>query len=66
MYLVSGLWIHFLVERWGWDKLKHLFLLSEYEDPNIIDHFHQVYGQTLEEADLAWRRHLRSGGKPRN
>jgi len=56
LYRVARLWIHFLVEKWGWDKLRSLFLISDYEDGNIVDNFAQVYGQTLVDADAEWRR----------
>ena len=58
--MVSSLWIHFLVERWGWDKLKSLFLISDYEDRNIVDNFSKVYGQKLEDVDAEWRHFLSS------
>ena len=58
LYVVSSLWIHFLVEKWGWDKLKTLFLMTDYEDGNIVDKFSKVYGQTLEDVDAEWRRNM--------
>jgi len=54
-YRASGAWMKYLVERWGWEKLKALFLITEYADREILDHFLQVYGQTLESADADWR-----------
>jgi hypothetical protein len=56
LYVVASLWIHFLVEKWGWDKLKHLFLISDYEDHAIADHFSEVYGRALGDVDVEWRR----------
>ena len=58
LYVPSGLWIHFLVKKWGWDKLKNLFLMTDYEDDNIVDKFNKVYGQTLKTVDIEWRRNV--------
>ena len=60
LYTISGIWIYFLIEKWGWDKLKALFLLSQYEDPEIANHFYQIYGQKLEEVEIEWRHYLKS------
>jgi hypothetical protein len=55
LYRASGTWVQYLVERWGWEKLKTLFLLTEYAGTQIQDHFLQVYGQELETVDADWR-----------
>ncbi len=60
LYTISGIWIHFLIEKWGWGKLKSLFLLSQYEDPEIADHFYQIYGQKIEEVEVEWRHYIKS------
>lgn len=60
MYRVGGLWSYFLVQKWGWERLKSLFLISDYEDVDIVKHFGEVYGQKMEEVDLEWREFLRS------
>lgn len=54
-YRASGAWVQYLVERWGWEKLKTLFLLTEYSDTQIRDRFEQVYAQKLETVDADWR-----------
>ena len=55
LYRASGAWVKYLVERWGWEKLKTLFLLTEYTDTQIRDHFAQVYDQKLETVEADWR-----------
>ncbi|MHB0937890.1 MAG: peptidase MA family metallohydrolase, partial [Armatimonadota bacterium] len=55
LYRASGAWVQYLVQRWGWDKLKTLFLLTEYADTQILDHFAQVYAQELETVEVDWR-----------
>ncbi len=54
-YRASGAWVQYLVERWGWEKLKALFLLTDYRDTQIRERFEQVYAQRLETADADWR-----------
>lgn len=58
MYQVGGLWIQFLVEKWGWDKLRSLFLISDYKDSDIVENFAKVYGKTLADVDVQWRREI--------
>ena len=60
MYTAGSFLIHYLVEKWGWDKLKRLFLISDFEDTEINEHFHQVYGLSLETVDTEWRQFLRT------
>ncbi len=60
MYTVGGLFIHYLVEQYGWQPLKQFFLLSEYEDENVLEHFKQAYGMDLAEADQKWRLFIKS------
>jgi len=55
LYRASGAWVQYLVERWGWEKLKTLFLLTAYADTQILDHFAQVYAQQLETVETDWR-----------
>ena len=50
-YTIGALFIDFLVKEWGWDQLKSLFLISDYEDPGIHEHFKEIYGYSLEELD---------------
>lgn len=57
-YRASGAWVQYLVERWGWEKLKTLFLLTEYADTQIEHHFEQVYAKKLEAIDADWRNAL--------
>jgi hypothetical protein len=59
-YGIGGQFVAFLVEQWGWWHLKKLFLHSVYEDEQIDEHFTQIYGQSLAEADQAWRIWLRN------
>lgn len=58
MYTAGSLFIHYLVESWGWDKLKQLFLISDFEDPGIHEHFYQVYGLKLKDMDNDWKAFL--------
>ena len=60
LYMISGIWIHFLIEKWDWERLKALFLISQYEDPDIADHFYQIYGEKLEDVEGEWRHYLES------
>lgn len=57
-YRASGVWVQYLVKRWGWEKLKALFLLTDYADTEIQDHFLEVYGQRLESVEGDWREAL--------
>jgi hypothetical protein len=58
VYGASGLWVRYLVERWGWERLGTLFLASEYGDPEILEHFASVYGCDLATAEVGWQRWL--------
>jgi hypothetical protein len=60
-YTISALFIDFLVSKWGWAPLKDLYLSSDYEDPDIQNHFKEVYGLSLEELEPEWRNYLESG-----
>ena len=60
MYTVGSLLIHFLVEKWGWEKLKKLFLISHFDDPKISEHFQQIYQQSLETIDFEWRQFIKT------
>jgi hypothetical protein len=55
MYTAGSLFIHYLVENWGWEKLKQLFLISDFEDQVIHEHFYQVYGLKLKDMDNDWK-----------
>ena len=58
MYTAGSLFIHYLIENWGWDKLKQLFLISDFEDSDIHKHFYQIYGRKLENMDNDWNTFL--------
>jgi hypothetical protein len=58
MYTVSGLWIHFLVNDSGWDRLKTFFLSSHFEDEQVTDHFEQVYAEELDATESRWKDYL--------
>ena len=60
LYRPAGVLVAHLVARWGWEKLRDLFLVSEYEDPQILDHFSEVYGQELSAVDTDLRQYLAS------
>jgi hypothetical protein len=60
LYRVGGALTHHLVQRWGWERLRDLFLLSEYEDPDILSHFRSIYGQELGAVDADFREYLAS------
>ena len=60
MYTVGSLFVHYLVEQWGWEKLKKLFLISDFNDPEINEHFHQIYGKSIEIVDTEWRNYLKT------
>ena len=55
MYTAGSLFVYYLVENWGWAKLKQLFLISDFEDPEIHQHFSQIYGLKLENMDKDWK-----------
>jgi hypothetical protein len=58
LYRVGGALTHYLVQRWGWERLRDLFLVSEYEDPGILSHFRSIYGQELGAVDADLREYL--------
>lgn len=58
MYTAGSQFVYYLVENWGWDKLKQLFLISDFEDSDIQEHFFQIYGFKLENLDKDWRAFL--------
>jgi hypothetical protein len=60
MYTAGSLFIHYLVENWGWDRLKQLFHISDFEDPDIHEHFYQVYGIKLEDMDHDWKTFIKT------
>jgi hypothetical protein len=60
MYTAGSMLIYYLIEKWGWDKLKNLFLISEFEDPDIEKHFFEVYDTSLDAVDIEWREFLRT------
>ncbi|HEC43292.1 MAG TPA: hypothetical protein ENI20_10730 [Bacteroides sp.] len=60
-YTISALFIDFLVSKWGWAPLKDLYLSSDYDDPDIQNHFREVYGLSMEEVEPDWRNYLESG-----
>lgn len=57
-YTISSVFVKFLVSNWGWDKLKLLFLESDYEDPLIQEHFKEIYGYSLEDMDDPFKKFL--------
>jgi hypothetical protein len=59
-YTAGGLFVWYLIDRWGWEHLGQLFELSCYCDMNILDHFYEVYQEDLFTVDVEWRRHLSS------
>lgn len=58
LYRIGGALSHYLVRRWGWERLRDLFLISEYEDPGILSHFRSIYGQELGAVDADLREYL--------
>ena len=62
VYKVSGFWIRYLVERWGWGRLGALFLASDYDDPEIVSRFQTIYGHSLETVEADWHRWLSGDG----
>lgn len=60
MYTAGSIFVQFLVESWGWDSLKRLFLMSDYEDAAIHRHFEEVYGISLENLEKDWSNFLHS------
>lgn len=57
-YAAGGLFVWYLVERWGWERLGHLFEISDYRDTDILNHFYDVYQADLATVDSEWRQHL--------
>jgi hypothetical protein len=66
MYTAGSLLIHFLVEEYGWDRLKEFCLLTDFQDPDVLAHFEQAYGCSLDSADSELRKFLRSPSLSRN
>lgn len=64
MYTIGSLLVRFLVEKWGWDPLKHLFLCSDYEDADVLEHFCQIYDHSLDTVDVEWRQWLKLQPQP--
>ena len=60
MYTAGSLFIHYLVETWGWEELKALFLLTDFEDPDIQKQFYQIYELDLETVDRDWRSFIKT------
>ncbi len=60
MYTAASLLVHFLVENYGWDRLKKFCLLTDFQDPDVLEHFEQAYGRSLESIDAEWRKFLKS------
>ncbi len=61
MYTAGSLLIHFLVEKYGWERLKQFCLLTDFQDPDVLERFEQAYGCSLESIDSEWREFLRCG-----
>ena len=59
-YTISSLFVNFLVSEWGWEKLKLLFLESDYDDPQIHEHFKEIYGSSLKEMDDPFKEFLKN------
>jgi hypothetical protein len=59
-YRAGGLFVWYLVSRWGWKSLAQLFDISCYQDPSILEHFREVYQMDLSTVDSEWRQHLSS------
>lgn len=59
-YGVGGVFVHYLVESYGWDALRRFFLASDYDDPNALRHFAEVYGRDLISVDSDWRDYVRA------
>lgn len=59
-YGVGGVFVHYLVESYGWDALRRFFLASDYDDPDVLSHFAEVYSRDLMSADADWREYLRA------
>ena len=59
VYTAGGLFIYYLVGKYGWQPLKRLFLLSEFEDKKILEHFKQAYGTNLDDIDKKWRNFIK-------
>jgi hypothetical protein len=57
-YGVGGVLVHYLVESYGWDALRRFFLASDYDDPEALSHFAEVYSRDLMSVDADWREYL--------
>lgn len=57
-YGVGGLFVHYLIERWGWESLCRLFMKTDYRDSDIALHFAEVYGESIHDIETDWRKYL--------
>ena len=60
-YGVGGLFVHYLIERWGWEPLCRLFMRTDYTDSDIALHFAEVYGESLHDIEIDWRKYIDRG-----
>lgn len=59
LYRSAGTFVYFLSSRWGWDRVAELFRRTDFDDTSIASTFAQVFGISLQEADVRWRDYLR-------
>lgn len=60
-YGLGGLFVHYLIERWGWESLCRLFMQTDYRDSDIALHFAEVYGESLHDTETDWRNYINKG-----
>jgi hypothetical protein len=63
VYPVSGVFVSFLIERYGLNRMKEIFPMVGYDDSRevIKERFLEVFGVRLEEAETAWLAWLDAG-----
>ena len=61
--LASGVFVSFLIERYGLDKMKEIFPLVGYGDSRevIRERFLEVFGVSMDVAETAWLAWLDAG-----
>ena len=59
-YRIAGTFVYFLSQRGGWERVAELFRRTDYDDAAFGESLAQVYGLSLQEADVEWRSFVRS------
>ena len=55
-YLLAGSFTHFLIERYSWQIYRRFYRYSD--SVFLLSHFKRIFGVSLDQAELQWRRKL--------